>query len=97
MPVKYFNGVPVVPAGYDRFGDRIIGHAETVGNASTCTSVYAVRFGERADLSIATNTGLEVVDLGLVGNFYTHRVEFDAAPVLLNNKAAARLEGIIIS
>lgn len=97
VPQKFYNGIPVEVSGYDRFGNRIIAHDESVGNASTCTSVYAVRFGEKSDLSIATNKGLEVNDLGLVGNFYTHRAEFDATIVLLNNKAVARLEGIIIS
>lgn len=96
IPVKYFNGVPLYPAGYDRNGTKILPHNETTGTATNCTSVYAFRFGERSDLSIATNIGLEVKDLGLVANFYTHKVEMDVVPVLLNDKAAARLEGIIV-
>ena len=97
VPIRYFNDIPVLPAGYDKNGNRVICHTETVGNANACTSIYAVRFGERADLSIATNTGIEVKDLGLIGTFYTHKVELDIAPVVLNDKAIARLEGIIIS
>lgn len=96
-PVQYFNGIPVVAAGYDKDGARILPHTETVGTGTTCTSVYAMRFGERSNLSIATNVGVEVVDKGLVGVHYEHHVEFDAALALLNDKAVARLEGIIIS
>ncbi len=96
-PVLYYNGTPVISAGFNKDGARILPHTETVGTGTTCTSVYAVRFGERAELSIATNIGVEVVDKGLVGVHYEHHVEFDAALSLLNNKAVARLEGIIIS
>jgi hypothetical protein len=96
-PVRMYNGIPLIATGYDKTGARIIGHGESTGNVSTTTSVYAVRFGERADLTIATNIGVEVQDLGLVGPFYTHKVEMDAAPVLLNDKAVARLSGLIIS
>ncbi len=96
-PLRLYNGVPLLSAGYNKTGSRIISHNEAMGTAANTTSIYAVRFGERADLTIATNVGVEVQDLGLVGPFYTHKVEMDAAPVLLNDKAAARLTGIIIS
>jgi hypothetical protein len=95
-PVPYYNGIPVRNAGYDKDGNLVIPMNETVGTSNDCTSVYAVRFGEKTDLSIATNVGVEVKDLGLVENFYVHSVELDACPVLLNNKAVARLEGIRI-
>lgn len=96
-PLRRYNGIPILSSGYDKTGNRIIAHNEVIGTANTSTSIYAVRFGERADLTIATNIGVEVQDLGLVGPFYTHKVEMDAAPVLLNDKAAARLTGVIIS
>jgi hypothetical protein len=97
QPIKYFNDIPVLPSGYDNSGSRVIAHDEVTGSASNCTSIYAVRFGERSDISVATNCGVDVKDLGLVGSFYTHKAELDAAPVVLNDKAVARLEGIIIS
>ncbi len=96
-PIKYYNDIPVLPSGYDNAGNRVIEHAEACGSANNCTSIYAVRFGERSDLSIATNIGVDVRDLGLVGSFFTHKAELDAAPVVLNDKAVGRLEGIIIS
>jgi hypothetical protein len=96
-PVRYFNDIPVLPSGYDLQGNRVIPHAETVGTSSTCTSVYAVRFGERSNLTVATNIGMDVKDMGLVGCFYTHKAELDACPVVLNPKSIGRLQGIIIS
>lgn len=92
--IPYYNGIPLRDAGYDKDGNLIIPQNETVGTSTDCTSIYAVRFGEASDLSIATNIGVEVKDLGLVGVHYIHSVEFDAVPVLLNDLAVARLEGI---
>lgn len=92
--IPYYNGVPVRDAGYDKNGSLVVPQNETVGTSSDCTSIYAVRFGEGSDLSIATNLGVEVKDLGLVGVHYTHSVEFDADLVLLNDLSVARLEGI---
>lgn len=92
--IPYYNGIPLRDAGYDKTGALVIPQDETVGTSVDCTSVYAVRFGEASDLSVATNIGVEVKDLGLVGVHYTHSVEFDADLVLLNDLSVARLEGI---
>jgi len=94
MLMPYYNGIPIRDAGYDRTGALVIPQNEAVGTSSDCTSIYAVRFSEGADLSVATNVGVEVKDLGLVGVHYTHSVEFDADLVLLNDLSVARLEGI---
>lgn len=92
--MPYYNGIPIRDAGYDKTGALVIPQNETVGTSTDCTSIYAVRFSEGADLSIATNVGVEVKDLGLVGVHYVHSVEFDADLVLLNDLSVARLEGI---
>lgn len=92
--IPFYNNVPLLNAGFKPDGSLVIPNNETVGTANDCTSVYAVRFGEAQDLSLATNIGLDVVDQGLVGNFYVHRVEFDWENALLNPKAVARLKGI---
>ncbi|WP_337872895.1 major capsid protein [Ignavibacterium sp.] len=92
--IPYYNGVPIRDAGYDRTGTLVIPQNETVGTSTDCTSIYAMRFGEGADLSLATNIGVEVKDLGLIGVHYIHSVEFDADLVLLNDLAVGRLEGI---
>ncbi len=97
-PLYFYNHIPVVTSGYDNSGNRVLPHDEVVGSSgAVCTSVYAVRFGERVDLTLPTNIGVEVSDLGLSGVHYVHAVEFDTALVLANSKAAARLEGVIIS
>jgi hypothetical protein len=93
-PVPFYNGVPLRSAGYSAQGEMILDFNETVGTSNDCSSIYAVRFGEAADLSVATNIGVEIKDLGLVGNYYTHSVDFDIDLVLLNQKSAARLKGI---
>lgn len=92
--IPYYNGIPIRDAGYDNTGGLVLSQAETVGTSSDCSSIYAVRFGEAADLGAATNIGVEVKDLGLVGVHYTHSVEFDATLILLNDRAVARLEGV---
>lgn len=95
--IPYFGNVPILDSGYDKDGNLVIPHTETCGLNNDCTSIYAVRFGERSNLSCATNVGVEVKDLGLVGVHYTHAVELDCDLALLNDKAIARLEGIRIS
>ncbi len=95
--IAFYNKIPLLSSGYKPDGSRVITHTETCGNVATCTSLYAARFGENSDLTFATNKGLVVDDLGLVGVHYTHSVEMDLAPALLDNKSIARLEGIIIS
>jgi len=96
VPIAFYNRIPILPAGYDKSGNAIVGNAETVGTSTDCTSIYAGRFGEASDLSFATNIGVEVKDLGLVGVHYTHSVDFDLDLTLLNSKAIGRLEGLRI-
>jgi hypothetical protein len=93
--ITSYLGVPMLDPGYKADGStQIIGTTETCGSSTDCTSIYAVRFGEKRDLTVATNVGVQVLDLGLVGAFYQTFFEFDADPVLLNDKAVAQLQGI---
>lgn len=94
--VPYFDGIPLVNPGYNAAGTEILPSTEVCGANNATSSIYACRFGESRDLTIATNIGLEVVDLGLVGVHYTHSVEFDADLALLNDKAVGQLKGIEI-
>lgn len=94
-PITMYAGVIIENPGFNASGSLILPFDETKGTASgVCTSIYGVKYGERSKLTIATNTGLEVVDHGLVGAHWTHSCEFDACPMLLNPKSAARLEGL---
>lgn len=58
------------------------------------TSIYAIRFGEKEDVTLGTNVGVQVRDRGLVGVHYQTLVDFDLDLAILNPKAAWRLGGI---
>lgn len=95
MQLTQYNGLPIIDAGFKKDGTtKIITNAETLGSSTTCSSVFAVRFGERVDLSLATTNGLNVKDLGLVSQKYETSVEFDCGTLLQNDKAIAVLRGI---
>lgn len=96
MLIPAYNGVPILPCGVGSNGEEFISNDEDFGASDNCTSIKAFRFGEKSDLSFATNVGMEVEDLGLVKNFYTHSVDLDLDLVLLKNAAVAELQGIII-
>jgi len=97
VPIPYYNEIPLIAAGYDAAGNKTIGHNETYGTNTSTTSIYAAKFGEKSDLTVATNVGVEVKDLGLVGVHYTHSVDLDVDLALLNDKAIAVLPGIEIA
>lgn len=87
--------VPIVNAGYKKDGTSlVIGLNETKGASTDCTSIYAVKFGEKENVTLATNVGIEVKDLGLVGQQYQTSVDFDIDLEILNPAAAWRLEGL---
>ncbi len=94
--IPFFGGIPIRTGGYNAAGNLIIPANETIGEYSNATSIYAVRFGEKKDLTIGTSNGLNIDDLGLVGNHYTDNVELDADLCLLNTRAVAVLKGIVI-
>lgn len=96
LMVPFFMGIPVRDPGYTSAGSLILTNAETCGTSANTGSVFAVRWGEKQDFTIASNKGVNVADQGLVGVHYTHLVELDAVPVLANTKAVAQLKGIIL-
>ncbi len=92
-----YNGVPIVDAGYKaNRGGLVIGNDEVYNSRTGCTSVYAVRFGEKANVSAATNVGIVVKDLGLVGVHYTTLVDFDVNYIILDSVSLFHLQGIVI-
>lgn len=95
IPVPYYNMVPIISAGYTNAGASIIAGDETHGTITgTCYSVYFARFGEKTDVTVATNIGLNVTDKGLVGSQYLYNIDFDMEFALENDKAIAKLEGL---
>jgi hypothetical protein len=72
---------------------------ETFGtSATTCTSIYAVKFGEKA-LCGLTNGWINVENLGQleIKDATRHRVKWYCGLALFNIYAAARLGGIVIN
>jgi hypothetical protein len=90
-----YKGVPVINARRAKDNaTQVITSAETKGESDDCTSIYAVKFGEKIDTTLATNVGLAVDNYGLVGSQYVTNVEMDIDMAILSAYAAQRMEGI---
>lgn len=93
--ITSYGGVPIVRAGFAADGTtRVLPFTETVGASSDCSSVYAVRFGEREMLTLPTSVGLVVKDKGLEGSHYVTQYELDWNVAIENAKAIAKIEGV---
>lgn len=97
-----YNGIPIVISGFKKGNSGlVIPHDETVGEGESVristTSIYAMRFGEKQDLSLATNVGLRVEGPTREKVFIETYVQLSCGTVLINDKALARLQGIVIS
>lgn len=99
MGVSYraisYNQIPIIDAGLNKAKTaQVIANNETVGTSDDCTSVYAVKFGEKEECTVATNVGIVVKDLGMINTQYVTHVEFDLNLALQNTRAVARLKGL---
>lgn len=93
--VTFYKGIPIVNAGYSHdLTTSVIGVAETCGSSTDCSSIYAVKFGEKEETTFATNVGVQVRDRGLVGSQYVTMIDFDCVLGTLNTKASRALKGI---
>lgn len=93
--VTSYNNIPIIDSGTNKTRSaQVITNAETQGTSTDCTSLYAVKFGEREDCTVATNLGLVVKDLGLVNSHYVSKVELDLNVVLQDIRSVARLKGV---
>lgn len=92
--------VPIITSGYAKNGTGlVIPHDEVVDMATDrtgCTSIYALKFGEKEDFTLATNVGLRVDGPTKVDNFLKTLVQLSIGTMLVNDKALQRLEGIKI-
>ena len=80
-----YRDVPIVNAGFKGNGTGVvIPLNETEGTSNDCTSIYLLKFGEKTDVTIATNVGLDVKDKGPVGESMATSVEMDAGLIVLN-------------
>jgi hypothetical protein len=95
VDIMMFDGVDIYGLGYDYAGTPVLAQDEQPGSITTNTqSIYAAKYGERSDLAMSTNNGVNVIDNGLVGNHYEYNVELDAQQGRLNDRAVGRLAGI---
>jgi hypothetical protein len=97
-PVATYGGIPIrvidENAGYD-----ILGFNETVGTATNCGSIYAVKFGADQYLSGIRNGSVSVRDLGEISDkpVYRTRIEFYSGVAVFHPRAVARLQGVLKS
>ena len=95
LALTRYKTIPVINAGRAKDDSTlVIGQAETKGANADCTSIYAVKTGEREHTTLATNVGLVVDDLGLVGTQYVTNVELDVDMDILSAFGAQRMEGV---
>jgi hypothetical protein len=92
--VAFFGDTPIISPGKNGAKAPIIGLNETVGTSNDCTSILGLRFGEEEDLSLATSTGVDAKNFGMVENFMKARFEIDLDVVLLDDTAIGKIEGI---
>ena len=95
--VPTFNGIPIVDAGYKNDGEGlVISNTAVCGSATDCTTIYAVKYGEKQNVMAATNSGVDVVDKGLIGVHYVTMVDFDMNQAISDSRAVAQLDGLRI-
>ena len=93
--LQTYQGIPIISAGYAKDNTtKILPFTETSGSNTDCGSVYGIKFGEKENCTLMTNSGLVVKDMGLSGTFYLTLVEMDAQTILVDSKSVGRLTGV---
>lgn len=80
-------------AGFKKDGTPLLPFTETVGAATNCSSIYAVRWNERTDLTALTSIGLKVETPYQSGNLLIANANMDMTLVLQNVTALAKSTG----
>lgn len=89
--VPTINGIPIIIAGKNAAGTPALPFI----SGDTTGRVVVGRFGEQSDITLATNVGIEVKDLGLQGVHWTTQVDFDVDLAILNPNSVRVITGII--
>ena len=73
-----YAATPIAVIEEDKDGNQILGFAEddSNGDAASCTSIYAVRFGLAEYVSGLQAGSMDVLDQGLTGTQYTTLIEW---------------------
>jgi hypothetical protein len=90
--VQTIENVPVVMAGYNSAGARVLPWTSGVGG--NATKVIIGRSSEQADIAFASNVGLVVKDLGLIDPHWTTKVEFDIDMEILSDESICVIDEI---
>ena len=96
-PIYSYAGFPIAVIEQDKDGAEILPFTEPDldnGDKTTCTSIYAVRFGLAEYVSGLQAGSMDVLDQGLQGTFFQTLIEWLCGLGVFHPKAAARLRGI---
>lgn len=91
--IEQIGDVIIRGAGYTKAGTPLLPFDETVGTATNCSSIFAVRWGERVELTALTSVGVKARYAGQSGNFITNNVNLDMALALQNPTALVQSSG----
>jgi len=93
--VPYYGDIPIAVVGVDHEWNEIMDfdEADSNGDAATCTSIYAVRYGSDGVEGIQHSAPI-VDDQGFVGNNRQIIVDWFVNYLINTPKSAARLQGI---
>jgi hypothetical protein len=91
-----YAATPIAVIEEDKDGNQILAFDEddSNGDAASCTSIYAVRFGLAEYVSGLQAGDMDVLDQGLSGTQFTTLIEWITGLGVFHPKAAARLRGI---
>lgn len=94
--LQAYAGTPIAVVEEDKDGNLILPFDEddSNGDAASCSSIYACRFGLAEYVSGLQAGSMDVLDQGLQGTFYQTLIEWICGLGVFHPKAAARLRGI---
>ncbi len=91
--IEMIGNTIVRGAGDKEDGTKLLPFNETVGTSADCSSIFAVRYGTRQELSALTSVGVKGRFSGQKGNLITNNINFDMAFVLQNPAALYQFTG----
>jgi Major capsid protein GP7 len=94
--LQAYAGTPLAVVEEDKDGNLILPFDEddSNGDAASCSSIYACRFGLAEYVSGLQAGNMDVLDQGLQGTFLQTLIEWICGLGVFHPKAAARLQGI---
>jgi len=91
--IEMIGDVIIRSAGFKKDGTPLLPFNETVGTSTDCSSIFAVRWGERVDLTALTSVGCKGRYAGQIGNFLINNVNMDMTLVLQDPSAIVQAKG----